>query len=539
MRYLIALVLLHMIILQTYTQISNDWLYNTTGTENERIRSIVATRDGGTLVGGWYDNMITIGDTTYQAEDFSRSGFVIRLDPNGELLWSKEFHSRSFGEMDIFEIVPSTDDGFYLAGSIYISEVDFDPGPDTILSSDPSGDNMMVGKYDENGNYEWATTYVFGSDSDERIFDMDIDAEGNLYGVGYYDNSENGDDDNMTLFSLDSQGEIRWVYVAEPDGRIDGFDGVDVQGEHVYVTGEFQGSGDFDPSESGELIYESFPVESAVVAGKFTLDGELVWMKLVSGENGVLANDIAVTPQGEVYVAGSHYQNTDFDPGEEVENGNATFDNTFSDKPYILKLDTDGNFQCVWTDERLAEIKRLKMDDEGNIFFGGYGSSIFFGQLSANCDDEFLTELIYDESPNSSNANLKSMAVKESKILLGVDYRFGFQYHPSEQMVLETTIDYDFAVAQYDIGMPTQVIAHTIDDDISIFPNPVQDVLNIAWKNTSIAQVEVLDLLGRSLELRSVQGSNIRIPFLHQVGQYYIRLHSFNGEYAVIKVVKP
>ena len=520
-------------------QVTNEWIFSALGTDNERIRSIASTPDGGTLIAGWYDDMITLGDTTYQAESFSRSGFVIKIDADAGLLWSKEFHAAAFGEMVIFKVLPHPDGGFLLTGSIFAREVDLDPGPGAEII-DASGDDIFVGKYDDQGNFEWAQSYVFSSDSDERIFDMDIDEAGNIYLVGYYDISENGNDDNMLLFSIDKEGELRWIYTADPAGRIDGFDGVDVENDHVYVTGEFVGSADFDPSDEGELLFESFPDEPAMVVGKFTLEGGLVWARLISSPNGVFSNDIAVNQLGEVFVGGSHSLNTDFDPGDEVENGNATFEGEFFQKPYILKLDQDGNFDCVWTDERLAESKNLVADVNGGILFGGVGSSILFGQLSRNCDVDFLSELIYENAPNSRNANLKSMAVSDAgEILLGVDYRFGFQYDPISQMVLETSSEYDFAVAKYDISQVTSLLAHTLHDDISVFPNPVEDFLLVQWEKELIQKIEVMDIYGRSLNTFEIEvGRSLKIPFTFPAGHYFLRLHSDDGGLSTVKLCK-
>ena len=520
-------------------QVTNEWLFSALGTDNERIRSIAATPEGGALVAGWYDDMITLGDTTYQAESFSRSGFVVKIDTDGDFLWSRDFRAASFGEMVIFKVLPHPDGGFLLTGSIFAREVDLDPGPGTHIL-DASGDDIFVGKYDDQGNFEWAQSYVFNSDSDERVFDMDIDEEGNIYLVGYYDISENGNDDNMLLFSIDRQGELLWIFTADPAGRIDGFDGIDVEGDHVYVTGDFVGSADFDPAEESELLLESFPDESATVVGKFTLDGTLVWAKLINSPNGVFSNDIAVNQLGEVFVGGSHSLNTDFDPGDEVENGSETFDLDFTQKPYILKLDQDGNFGCVWTDERLAEAKSLVPDANDGVFFGGIGSSILFGQLSRTCEVEFLSELIYEDAPNSRNANLKSMAVNdEGEILLGVDYRFGFQSDPATQIVLETTGEYDFAVAKYDISQVTNLRTHTLQDDISVFPNPVKDLLHVQWDKEIIQKIEVIDLYGRILDAFEIEaGRSLNMPFTFPAGHYFLHLHSQNGSRSTVKLSK-
>ena len=524
----------------TFAQVSNEWVFTTPSEGDDQIRSTAILPDGSTLIAGYYEGKITVGDTSYQSQSFGHSGFVIKLDPNGMFLWSKEFRAiENFAEVDIFKIAPDPIGGFYIAGSFFGGSIDIDPGPDT-LALTPNEDDILVAKFSDEGDLEWANSYILNSTSQERILDMDLDDQSNLYLVGYYDVSSGGNDDNMLLFSLNNEGEIRWVYTAEAEGRIDGFSRIDVYDNHAYITGEFMGSADFDPSDTAELIYESTENEAAMVIGKFQLDGSLVWMKMIKGDKDNYGKSIVVNELGDVIVGGEYGINTDFDPGDGVVDGGQEFRFDFSKHPFIVSLDNDGNFNWVWASNALDEVDRLFPDGNGGIYFGASGVATTFGRILNNGTLDFVTELKWEDSPNSRNANLKGLAYDGSGgLIIGVDYPWGFQYDPVEQLVLESGLtndeaDYNFAIAKYDISRPTSLLTHSIGDEISVFPNPINDRVFVQWKDWKFHKIDVIDMYGRMLmSVKTHDATNIEIPFGWLSGNYVLRLHHDEGSIPV------
>ena len=518
-------------------QVQNEWAYSIPGNDNERSRSMVIAKDGNLIFGGWYDGEITIGDTTYVAENFSRSGFVVKVNTDGDVIWSKEFHAAAFGEVVIRKVLMDPTGGFYITGSLYNREIDMDPGPEELIVN-PTGDDMFVSKYDEDGNYEWMKTYRLTSDSNERIFDMDIDSEGNIYMVGYFDVSDAGDDDNMILLSTDKTGEVRWIYAAEPEGRHDDFKGVKVYKDHVYITGNFEGEADFDPSASGELLYETTDF-SAVVIGKLSLEGELVWMKMIEGESFVSAESIEVDAMGNVYVGGYSGGTTDFDPGPGTDDGGLEFE-PFEHRPYVVGLDKDGNLKWVWSKNIEIELKHLYIDSNNKILIGGNEGDVFFGALSLDGNEEYFVELNHEEDPSSFNAELKGLVSDGTgSVFMCVDYTKKFQFDPLEAKAIEVSEGVDFAIAKYDVSQLTSLLSHTVNDDISVFPNPTTTDLNISSNNGIIDQIEIYDTYGRLLKQISVGGSrvNLDMPSSWPAGNYVLRINKKEG-FSILKINK-
>jgi len=115
---------------------------------------------------------------------------------------------------------------------------------------------------------------------------------------------------------------------------------------HIYVTGQFEGTTDFDPGAG------TFELTSAGGADGFVLkldaDGSFVWAAQFGGTGSDYGNGIAVTSVGEVRVTGPFSGTADFDSGVGTENltSAGVFDG------FVLGLDADGIFQWVeqWGD---------------------------------------------------------------------------------------------------------------------------------------------------------------------------------------------
>lgn len=516
----------------SFAQVTNQWVSTFSGDDYDELRNITHDTEGNLLIAGHYEGMITIADTTYVAEFSSKSGLIIKTDMEGEIIWSKELHAGEFSEIDIFKILPEPSGGFYIAGSVYGSTVDIDPSAEeSNLTAD--GDNILVGQYDSEGNLIWANSYRFTPTSDERAFDMDIDQNGNLYVVGYFDVSASSDDDDMVLLSLNAQGEINWVYSAQPDGRLDDFSSVCVRNEFVYAVGNFTGTADFDNSEAGEEILQSTPDETSSIIAKFDLNGSLIWVKQLKGEGSITGKSLVVNEFGEIYLGGSYGENIDFDPGSGTNIVDA-----FISEPFVLKLDSDGNFDWVWTYDG-SQVRRVILTNDGGVYFGGDGASTFFGQLSRGGDLLFLTDLVYENSPNSSNADLKALSYNgNGGLVIGVEYFFGFQYQPNGQEVIESNGERDFALASYNVGL-TKTKEKLLEISITSYPNPVIDKVNIHWSKKKVRKIEVMDVSGHKLNTIYAQpGRNeIQIAIPYPSGNYLINLEG-KGFTKSVKIIK-
>lgn len=228
-------------------------------------------------------------------------------------LWARQFGNSSSGNgTEASAVKIGNSDNVYSTGP-YTTVADFDPGPGTVVL--PSDRGMFLSKLSPAGNNIWAKPFGPKTSSTTPT-DMAIDAN-----------------------------------------------------ENLYITGNYNGSGDFDPGSgvttlSGGLVFV-MKTDSA---------GNLLWARSLNplGVGGVNAGSVGVDGAGNVYVYGFFDDATDFDPGP------GTF--TLVPTPiaglydcFLLKLNSAGNF--LWakkfgTGDSDSGVDMV-VDAQGNCYFSG------------------------------------------------------------------------------------------------------------------------------------------------------------------------
>ncbi len=216
--------------------------------------------------------------------------------------------------------------------------------------------------------------------------DMVLDAAGNVYTTGAYNNTVDFDPGpgifNLTstggsqifVSKLDTDGNFVWAKSMGGSGADTGQGiAVDASG-NVYITGGFTGTADFDPGPGAFNLTAATTTEYDIYIVKLNVNGDFVWAKGIIGgtwwDNG---QDIAIDAAGNVHVVGRFYTQggaRDFDPGP------GTFFLTAGQEDvFILKLDTNGNF--VWArDFGAGSLENrgysIILDATGNVYTTGY-----------------------------------------------------------------------------------------------------------------------------------------------------------------------
>jgi hypothetical protein len=151
------------------------------GTSADFPSAIAATSDGGYIAVGY---TLSFGVTT-------QSTYVVKLDASGGVTWSKTYYVAS-GNTDMgFDIIPTADGGYAVAGSTY-------NGSGTELQ------DGMVLKLTSTGVVSWCKTYGFtGSDALSTIIQT---TDGGYFLGGF----EPGSANNAQIVKLSSAGALSW-----------------------------------------------------------------------------------------------------------------------------------------------------------------------------------------------------------------------------------------------------------------------------------------------------------------------------------------
>lgn len=160
--------------------------------------------------------------------------------------------------------------------------------------------DFVVQRYDSSKNLVW--TKMFGTTRNDKLYDLAVDVNDNIYAVGACTNS----DDDLCMVSYDVSGTLRWSVVTAGTGNGNMADTgrgicIDPAGTYFYAVGDTS-SGYFQ----GTTAAQSRTGSLASWWAKYrTSDGGLV-MSLDIGNFGVVYNyGCAVDSDGNVVVAGT------------------------------------------------------------------------------------------------------------------------------------------------------------------------------------------------------------------------------------------
>jgi len=245
-------------------------------------------------------------------------------------------------------------------------------------------------------------------ESDVTGRSVEVDNEGNIYAVGYFENTITfgSDDETISITSEGSNdifvsktsptGEILWVKGIGAESSDLATDIALDQDNNVYITGSYIDTLSFAPLPIPDLPGES---TGNILVLKMDTNGDVIWAKGLIGPSASLANSIEVDNDGNILTTGRLKGTNDFDPGA----GEFTLTTQSIDDVFISKLDPEGNF--VWAGAFLggqSNIGRdLDVDPDGNVYITGIldgvadfnpGSGVF--ELDSGSDDAvFIAKL--------------------------------------------------------------------------------------------------------------------------------------------------
>ncbi len=513
-----------------------DWHFTAQGSDADQLLNSVIDHKGNSILTGNFEGTLQVGNTMYTAEEFAKNGLIIKLDPNGVVLWSKEFRADAFDDIFPFDAAIDPNNNIFLAGSVY-GRVDVDPSQEEFILDSGGEDDIYFSKFDEAGNFVYANNIRVGPGFEERVLDMEMDEDGLIYCGGYIDISENGNKDDIFLFQVipgDTAIELGWNYYVPSEGRLDGINQITLDGDHIFITGLFSGVADFDPSE-GEMILDSGEGEDAFVA-KLTKEGSIIWAINIgsNGENDdCLGKSLQCDSEGNVYVIGDYDGMVDFDPGE----GAAQLEGFL--QSFLLKLSSDGEFQWVWDQDDLFA-KQVLISSSDDPFIASEGDGfVNIRKLSSGGQLNWQNQLNGQSQFSLSSRGINFDA--EENIYVTANFSDEFEYDPnSGASVKAFDDDNDLIYVKLSQDPVTPIRSGAPNHLLNVFPNPVVDQIIIQFDQIQKQiNLTISDIQGKVLYQQvHEQLDRLALPFPYPNGNYYLTYTTSTGTQAVVKLVK-
>ena len=183
-------------------------------------------------------------------------GFVSKLDANGNFILAGSIGGTNTVKPK--SIVTGSSGKSYVSGS-FSGTVDFDPGIGVFNLTSNGGDDLFVVELDTAGNLDWVKT-IEGPYSD-GCEQAQLDSNGDLYLIGSFRDTVDFDpgpgiynlttttanSSDLYMCKLTNSGAFEWAFGLDvnvsfygPNLRLD-------TSNNVYLTGQFNGTVDFDP----------------------------------------------------------------------------------------------------------------------------------------------------------------------------------------------------------------------------------------------------------------------------------------------------
>lgn len=264
------------------------------GTNYDYLMSVIATNDGGYLLGGW-SNSNNNGDKTQISYGGSYDYWVIKIDINGNKLWDKRFGGT---DNEFLLCMKKTNDGNFLLGGIAYSGI----GGDKTQTSRGYEDYWIL-KIDGNGNKIWDKTFG-GTFSDIMTSIVPISDGGFLLG-GTSNSGSSGDktqssqgNEDFWIVRIDEFGNKIW------DLRYGGA-GVDIFEKVITIADNgFLLTGYSNSGMEGDKTQISRGGNDCWIV-KIDANGNKNWDKRFGGNQNDYLHDAIITDNGDFILGGT------------------------------------------------------------------------------------------------------------------------------------------------------------------------------------------------------------------------------------------
>lgn len=449
--------------------------------------------------------------------------FKLKLSSTGNFIWATELPYHVLKSIYVDE-----DGNIYTTGQ-FSGTVDFDPSPGVLSKTSTFFEDIYVSKVDSSGTVVWVAQiegYGYGEGVTSNATG-DIWVCGNFNGTADFDPgaavysvTDSGFRD-VFILKLDGSGNFQWVKTVGGPSWDYGI-GLDRDGlDNVYVTGQFEGSVDFDPS-AGTDILTSPPSTINAFVMKLATDGSYEWAIATEGVK-TIGREITVDNAGDIYYTGVFEDSCDFDPS--VDKVNEHFapgpDNSF----FVSKLSPCGKIVD------LVDSACYVYSYDGNTYTASGNYEINYS-TGADCDSIVRLDITIKEVNTNVlySGGILTAYETSADSYQWVDCDDGYSAISGEDGVSFTPSgNGNYAVIIDDGECVDTSDCYLVDDvgiqvksthKLNIYPNPCSTFITVQGINESAAY-SIVDSQGRVISSGLIESDKIEVATISN-GVYYL-----------------
>jgi Secretion system C-terminal sorting domain len=510
----------------TYAQTPTiQWQNTIGGNQIDSINSLVQTSDGGYIISG-YSNSVISRDKTEQF--FGTFDFwIVKLNGVGTIVWQNTIKANGINDNPL--IKETTDGGYILAGTSS-SNIAGDK-----TENSKGGDDIWLLKLDNYGDIIWQKT--IGGNSGDSISSIFITNDNNILVGAISISSISGDksESNYGLYDywvleLDELGTILWQKTLGGTNN-DILSTFDKTFDNGYIIGGFSDSaisGNKTENTNGQDDYWIIKLDS---------NKNIEWQKTYGGNENDRCNALFETSDNGYLVGGSSNSNV---------SGNKTVLSKGSQDIWLLKLNSNGNI--IWQKAiggiYSDGINSIEKTIDENYVLGGYSSSPISGdktEINRGLEDIWIVKIegsgaiIWDKTIGGNDQDYIGITKQTSDggYIVGANSKSGIS---GEKTEYATGTDYWIIKLS-----PDNLSNNTLDSSLfSIYPNPTSGIFNLkfnsAFENYTMT---IRNYLGQIVKQENISTTNTYTNSIEtQSGFYFIELENKSNQKITFKIIK-
>lgn len=507
------------------------WVKNIGGTSGGSGYGIALDAAGNIYTTGEYGGTVDF-DPGAGTTNLTGGGiFTLKLNAAGNFVWANGSGQGS-GSTAGEGITVDNTGNVYTAGR-FSGTVDFDA---TVgvgeLTSNGSVDAFIT-KFDATGNFVWARN--FGASSYDVAKGIALDGLGNVILSGHFQETTDFDPGTGTvnlvsngnydvfIVKLDLSGNYVW---AKSFGGTSGETGNGIYSDalgNIYTTGGFQGTIDFDPGAGTSNLASTG--SSDIFISKLNTSGDFVWAKKVGGPNNDVSYSIVEDGMGNIFISGVFSNTVDFDPGTGTSNLTATgiydqFVLKLSCRPSTGKHRVTACVSYIFNDITYTSNNNTAMDTLVNA--SGCDSFVTL-DLTINAVDISTASAGNTITANATGSSFQWIDCSSGTIISNaVDASYTATTN-GDYAVIVTTGDCSDTSDCVNIATAGIKDRNRVTNAYPLYPNPTTSLVTIANFKSTIEQVTVLDITGKTLQSFTPTSAVIDMSMLPK-GIYFVTL---------------